>query len=94
MNVLQPLTVHPPATSTWPLIKRVAVWKYRPTTSMPAEDQVPEAGSYNSAPVKTDPLPSSPPVTSTLPSGNVTEGKLFRASAIDPVGVHSPDDGL
>jgi len=61
----------PPATSTMPLGRRVAVWESRAVLKLPVSEQVPVAGSYSSALVRA-PVPSFPPATSTVPlSSNV-----------------------
>ena len=61
--------VCPTATSTLPLGSNVAVCKERAMLRLPVAVQVPLAGSYSSALVKTTPVPC-PPATSTLPLGS------------------------
>ena len=58
----------PPATSTWPLGKSVAVKFSRAVFILPVAVQVPLAGLYNSALDKYSEFPS-PPTTSTWPLG-------------------------
>src|SRR3989442_1786815 len=79
----------PPATSTLPFESSVAVWLSRAPAMVPVVDQVPEAGSYNSAPAK-DPPPDavSPPVTSTLPLDSNVAVWPMRRIDIEPVYDH------
>src|SRR3954471_11575467 len=64
-KALLPLLV-PPATSTLPVDRRVALCSPRAVASVPAADHVFIAGSYSSALATAPPEPI-PPVISTLP---------------------------
>ena len=59
----------PPAASTLPLSRRVAVWKRRPLLRLPVLLQVPVAGSYNSdrSVMLGRPSIKNPPATRTFP---------------------------
>ncbi len=60
----------PPATSPWPLFSRGALWPERGVVMLPVRDQVPVAGLYSSALDRRLNFASSPPATSTSPSGS------------------------
>src|SRR5206468_2134282 len=63
-----PLLPAPPATSTLPEGSSVAVCKERAARTLPVVLQLPVAGSYSAALLKS--LPLTPPATSTLPEGS------------------------
>src|SRR5436190_4650371 len=73
----------PPAASTFPFRRRVAVPKAWNVVMPPVDFQVPVAGSYSSALVRK--LPPTPPATRTVPLDRRTALGLWRPVAMEPV---------
>src|SRR6185295_14156982 len=82
----------PPATSTRPSRRSVAVGEARQSTIAPVDVQDPVAGSYTSA-IFDGLEPVVPPATSTVPSGRSTATCCPRASDIEAAAVHVPVTG-
>src|SRR5262249_45689401 len=83
----------PPATSTLPLARSVAVNKDRPVAMLPVAVQVFVLGSYRSALDSALLLELSPPTTSTWPLGSRTALAWFRASDMFPADDQVPVAG-
>ena len=84
----------PPATRTWPVGRRMAVWLSRAVAIPPVSLQVPVLGSYNSAEARVPAMPVCPPVTRTLPLGSGVAVWPIRAAAKLPVVLQVPVVGL
>src|SRR5512142_570665 len=87
-----PLVPFPPATSTLPLVRRVAECRKRSSPVLPVSVHLPVAGSYSSA--LDDGLPptcSSPPTTSTFPSASSVAVCCQRALFSLPVSANVAD---
>src|SRR6266550_1814719 len=82
--LLKTRPLFPPATSTLPLGRSVAVCWARAVPRLPVAVHVPVAGSYSSALLKAGPL--FPPATSTLPVGSSVAVCQERAVTRPPVG--------
>jgi len=67
----------PPATSTWPLVSKVALWPARAALMLPVGVNFPVAGLYSSALDSRLKFASSPPAMSTWPS----ESRVAEAPA-------------
>jgi hypothetical protein len=79
---------YPPATSTLPEGRRVAVWAFRGLESDPAVLQEPVAGSYSSAEER-----PAPAATNTFPERSRVAVWSFRPSTIEPVLLQAPVAG-
>ncbi len=76
-----------------PLFKRTAEWPCLTELMFPVKVNVPVGASYSSALVRTLVLASSPPVTSTCPSGSRLAPNSSRVESMGPVAANDCEAG-